>query len=76
MAAHIRAGQSGEAMNRRIDRALATARETLDDTICDCGHYNTEHRQIGPADNDVDKCRASGCRCRLFKPVKFTVTRL
>jgi len=55
-------------MRHRHDAALATARELLDATVCECGHVDADHVTVRPAPCHV-------CSCPQHRPVAFTVTR-
>jgi hypothetical protein len=57
------------------DKAVETALDVLDATICECGDFNASHRQVGPGNADVAECREPGCKCRTFRPVQFRVER-
>ena len=59
----------------KTDKALLTAREILDEaSVCECGHTASEHLNL----EDDTSCRArlgTRCRCKAFRPVRFTVER-
>lgn len=58
-------------MGRRTP--LAVARAVLKNTICRCGHLQSEHVSDLTKPCDVAECAQRGCRCREFAPVKFVV---
>jgi predicted Zn-ribbon and HTH transcriptional regulator len=51
------------------DKALAAARDLINEVICECGHWDSEHLML----DDTSKC--GECRCKAFRTVKFTVER-
>lgn len=51
------------------DKALEAARDLINEVVCECGHWDSEHLMLG---NDT-KC--GECRCKEFRSVKFTVAR-
>lgn len=51
-------------MSRVRDLAVETALDLLEQTVCECGHLNTEHEPT---------CEL--CACIRFDPVNFFVTR-
>ena len=64
------------ARNRR--RALATGREILHGTVCQCGDATSEHEIASLAPKDplrvtYGECNVEGCGCRKFTPVRFSV---
>lgn len=69
-------------MSRRVDRALATAREVVTGIVCECGHVESEHGG-GEGDRyrpcasrrDYTAKRRISCSCTTFRPVKFRVER-
>lgn len=56
-------------MGKKVDKALKTAIETLQDEICECGHYDSEHFLHMPG------CGIARCKCKEMQPVKFKVER-
>lgn len=61
-------------------RVLDTARQILDETICECAHLDGEHAFVNPESNDVADCHGNdppgfgNCGCKTFRPVAFVVT--
>lgn len=58
------------------DRAVATAIDILNRSICECGHLRTEHYEDA-AHSCAGDVPSQGCdeRCIRFRPVKFKVER-
>jgi len=54
----------------RTDWALDTAREVLRESVCECGHMDTEH-----AGAEGRQLACEECSCRRFRPVPFEVHR-
>jgi hypothetical protein len=61
-------------MSEPDDRAITTALEMLDGTVCECGHVDSEHGNWsnGATCVDVD---GGTCDCTEFRPVSFWVQR-
>lgn len=60
----------------RHDRALRTAREFLEDAVCECGCVDGEHAGsafFAALKREPRPC--SKCPCRDFRPVRFRVER-
>jgi hypothetical protein len=53
--------------------AVTTARDILNGTVCECGHVSGDHATDSTAPAGYREC--GECRCRVFRPVQFTVYR-
>lgn len=63
---------------RNLRRAVATAREILRGTVCQCGDATSEHAIVKLAPRNplkviYGRCNVRGCGCRQFTPVRFAV---
>lgn len=60
------------------DKAVASAKETLDGTHCECGHTHADHApkfEIGHSGMYYGECCEQTCPCKRFRPVVFVVYR-
>lgn len=61
--------------NEEDDAALETARDLLDQSICECGHCDTDHLCRSEPPNGECRGDDGACECRQFRGVEFTVAR-
>lgn len=65
---------ANDLMDDGNDKAIVTALELLEGTVCECGHVDSEH-SCGDDKTFCDSPDDPECDCTEFRPVNFHVVR-